>query len=39
MVEVITKEWRDEKLPDEEIMVNPGWFHDFVRILELSSIF
>ena len=25
MVEVITKEWRDERLPDEEIMVNPGF--------------
>ena len=24
MVEVITREWRDEKLPNEDIMVNPG---------------
>ena len=29
MVEVITREWRDEKLPNEDIMVNPGWARNF----------
>ena len=26
LVEVVTKEWRDEKLPNEDIIVDPGEF-------------
>ena len=32
MVEVITREWRDEKLPNEDIMVNPGWARNFEKL-------
>ena len=36
MVEVITREWRDEKLPNEDIMVNPGWVWFFRKFISIT---